>query len=151
MKDQGAPITEEEWLLRRVHLENFDSINPPKVSLYAFMPQVKGRCPDNTGISFYRQSFIQDIKEILAKTDETKRPKYGIVRLPVSLLISNNLVVVRDDDHEHPIVLGHVVLPKINSTLYSSDKDALLPSMKLLSDFVNEHQEFLLLPLDGSR
>jgi hypothetical protein len=69
----------------------------------------------------------------------------------VSLLISNNLAVVRDDDHEHPIVLGHVVLPKINSTIYSSDKDAILPSMKLLSDFVNEHQEFLLLPLDGSR
>lgn len=48
------------------------------------------------------------------------------------------------------IVLGHVVLPSINSTVYSCDKDAILPSMKLLSDFVNEHQEFLLLALEGS-
>jgi hypothetical protein len=150
MKDQGAPITEEEWLLRRVHLENFDSINPPKISLYAFKPQVKGRSPDTTGISFYRQSCIQDIEEVLAKTDETKRAKYGIVRLPLSLLVSNRLAVVRDDDHEHPIVLGHVVLPKISSTRYSSDKDEVLPSMKLLADFVNEQQEFLLLPSDES-
>lgn len=146
MKDPGAPISEDKWLLRRVHLDCFDSTNPPEINLYAFKPQVKGSKPDTSGISFYRQSCIHHFENILAKTDEAKRPKYGIVRLPLSLLSDHRLEVALDDDNDPPIVLGHVVMPAINSIIYSNDKDLILPIMKLLSDYVNEHEEFLLLP-----
>ena len=146
MKDPGAPISEDEWLLRRVHLDCFDATKPPKINLYAFKPQVKGIYPDTSGISFYRQSCIQHIEDVLAKTDEAKRPKYGIVRLPLSLLSDHRLEVALEADNDPPIVLGHVVMPAINSIIYSKDKDSILPIMKLLSDYVNEHEEFLCVP-----
>ena len=68
------------------------------------------------------------------------------VRLPVSLLFSIGLSIVRDDDLDQPIVLGHVVVPQINSIVYEEAKDTLLPQMQQLSDYVNKHQAFLQLP-----
>lgn len=146
MKDQQDPITDNEWILRRVHQSWFAPAGPTAINPYAFKPQIGGDLPDTTGISFYRQSCIVDFNDILAKTVEARRPKYGIVRLPVSLLTSLGLNVERDDDVDAPIVLGHVIMPGINSINYSQDKDAVLPKMKLLADYVNEHQEFLRLP-----
>jgi hypothetical protein len=146
MKDQGDPVSDNEWILRRVHRDNFITLDPPRISPYAFKPQVTGRFPDTTGISFYRQDCVVDHNDILAKTDEAKREKYGVVRLPVRLLKSLCLDVERDDDIAAPIVLGHVIVPGINSIEYDQDKDAVLPKMKALADYVNEHQEFLRLP-----
>lgn len=146
MKEQRDPITDDEWILRRVHLESFDSVDRPKINLYAFKPTVKGTYPDVTGISFYRQSCIEHVQDILVKTDEAKRRKYGVVRIPLTLLDSLGLVVVRDDDTEQPVVFGHVIMPAINSIVYSADKNSVLPKMKALADYVNEHQEFVLLP-----
>ncbi len=54
--------------------------------------------------------------------------------------------MIRDDDLDDPIVLGHVVVPEINSRQYEQTKDSVLTVMKVLSDYVNEHQEFLMLP-----
>lgn len=146
MKDQGDPITDDEWILRRVHKECFITIDPPRINPYAFKPQITGRFPDTTGISFYRQACAAGHSDILAKTDEAKRSKYGIVRLPIAFLESLDLDVQRDDDHDEPIVLGHVVMPGINSIEYDQDKDAVLPIMKALADYVNENQQYLKVP-----
>ncbi len=54
MKDQQDPITDDEWLLRRVHKEYFESLVPPLIRPYAFKPQLTGRFPDIAGISLYR-------------------------------------------------------------------------------------------------
>jgi hypothetical protein len=148
MKDQGDPITDDEWILRRVHRENFMTIDPPLVNPYAFRPQITGRFPDTTGISFYRQTCVSNYADILAKTDAAKRIKYGILRLPIAFLKSINLCVERNDDCAEPIVLGHVIMPGINSIEYVQDKDVVLPRMKTLADYVNEHREFLRLPLN---
>ena len=150
MKDQEDPITEDEWVLRRVHSDNFVTLNPPRIVPYAFKPQLTGRFPDSTGISFCRQACVADHNDILVKTDATKRNKYGIVRLPIVFLESLKLSVQRDDDHDSPIVLGHVIMPGINAQSYTEDKDSVLPGMKLLADYVNEHEEFLRLPLISS-
>ncbi len=60
MKDQGAPITDDEWLLRRVHANWFISLDPLRINPYAFKPQIGGDFPDTSGISFYRQSCVVD-------------------------------------------------------------------------------------------
>jgi hypothetical protein len=146
MKDQQEPITDDEWLLRRVHKEYFESLVPPLIRPYAFKPQLTGRLPDTTGISLYRQSCLNRTEDIFVKTMDTKRHSFGIVRVPVSLLYSNGLNVIRDDDLDDPIVLGHVVVPEINSREYEQTKDSVVPLMKALSDYVNEHKEFLMLP-----
>ena len=146
MKDQEAPITDDERVLRRVHTDNFMSLDPPRINPYAFKPQLTGRFPDTTGISFYRQACVADHNHVLSKTDEAKRDKYGIVRIPIAFLKSLNLDVHLDDDHDEPIVLGHVVMPGINSDNYTQDKDSVLPKMKLLAGYINEQREFLRLP-----
>ncbi len=146
MKDQADPITDDEWILRRVHFDKFVSLDPPRINPYAFKPQVTGRSPDNTGISFYRQACVVVHHDILVKTDVAKCQKYGIVRVPIAFFSSLELHVHRDDDVEPPIILGHVVLPGINSENYVADKDGVMPLMKRLADYVNEHQTFLLLP-----
>lgn len=146
MKDQGDPITDDEWILRRVHQDSFITIDPPRINPYAFKPQITGRYPDATGISFYRQACVAEHDDILAKTDEAKRFKYGIVKLSVAFLKSIDLNVLRDDDHGEPVVLGHVIMPGITSVEYVQDKDSVLPKLKALADYVNEHQEFLRLP-----
>jgi hypothetical protein len=104
MKDQAEPIAEDEWVLRRVHENWFVPSNSPAINPYAFKPQIGGDLPDVGGISFYRQSCVAHYNDILAKTDEAKRPKYGIVRLPIAFLIYLGLNVQRDDDLDQPIV-----------------------------------------------
>jgi hypothetical protein len=145
MKSQDEPIANDEWLLRRVHQDNF-SEDRTTIIPHAFRPQMGGRNPDVTGISFYRQDCLNSDREILEKTNVTKRQRYGIVRLPVYFLSSIGFSVIRDDDTELPIVLGHVVIPEINSLNYSQNKDVILARMKSLSDFVNESNEIILVP-----
>ncbi len=146
MKSQEDPITNDEWVLRRVHSQSFDSVNPPEINLYAFKPTVQGRFTDEGGISFYRQSCIECVQEILAKTDLAKRHRYGIVRLPLTYLQSIGLHVTRSDDDSPPIIHGHVLMPGINSIAYKNNKDEILPKMKALSDYVNARHVFELLP-----
>lgn len=145
MKSQEEPIADDEWLLRRVLKDNF-SQDRSRIIPHAFRPQIGGRNPDVTGISLYRQDCLNDILDILVKTDVAKRQNYGIVRLPVYFLGSIGLSVTCENDTEQPIVLGHVVMPGINSLNYLEDKNVILAKMKSLSDFVNENQEIILAP-----
>ncbi len=146
MKFQDDPITDDEWVLRRVHRKEFVNLEPPEIQLYAFKPTVKGDFVDETGISFYRQACITAIDDALAKVAKEKKCRYGVVALQVGYLRSIGLHLIRDDDQVVPIVLGHVVMPGINSGNYSSSKDSVLAKMKQLSDYVNSQRSFLILP-----
>ena len=115
MKDESDVITIDEWLLRRIHYDRFG----PPLSPGAFEPRIKGRNPDTTGISFFRQSCINDPVVILAVVNPGKRAEKGIVRISISLLIQMGLsVVIRPI----PEVRGHVEIPEINSTDYKTKK-----------------------------
>jgi hypothetical protein len=91
MKPEGDPIADDEWLLRRVWWERFRSNNTPIISPNAFEPRTGGREPDLDGISLYRAACVSDPNEVLATVAADKRPKYAIVRIPVSLVRSLGL------------------------------------------------------------
>ena len=147
MKESSDPITSDEWLLRRVHKKDFVSLAPCTIDKYAFKPNVDGYFPDETGISLYRHSCIEHLESVLLKTPEEKRRNYGIVRVSVAILFESGLTVLREDDEDEPIVPGHVVIPQLNCKAYTDKKDAVLPLMKILADFVNANQSVLQLPL----
>jgi hypothetical protein len=104
MKEQDHAISDDEFLLRRVHMQFFDSLNPPKIQPYAFKPTVEGIYVDDTGISLYRMACVRNCSDVLAKVELSKRHRYGVVGLSLSFLRSHKLDVVRDDDNLEPIV-----------------------------------------------
>src|SRR5689334_1348658 len=66
MKSEGDPITDDEWLLRRVRIEKFRTDRVPIISPNAFEPRVRGCDVDMDGISLYRAACIADPSEVLA-------------------------------------------------------------------------------------
>lgn len=58
MKSEDDPITDDEWLLRRVRVEKFRTNKLPVVSPNAFEPRIRGRDPDGDGISLHREGFF---------------------------------------------------------------------------------------------
>lgn len=60
MKSEDAPITDDEFLLRRVRCEKFRSNEVPRISPNAFEPRISGRDPDIDGISLYREACLDD-------------------------------------------------------------------------------------------
>ncbi len=119
MKEESDPIGDDEWLLRRVRVEQFRTAKVPIISPNAFEPRVKGRDPDTDGISLYRAECLDDPSAVLATIVPERRHEYGIVRIPVSLLRSLHLSVQSKPDER---IRGHVVIPELNSVDYESDK-----------------------------
>ncbi|MCX7701185.1 MAG: hypothetical protein N2039_09930 [Gemmataceae bacterium] len=124
MKSEADPITDDEWLLRRVRREMFRTDKVPVISPNAFEPRVKGRDPDTDGISFYRLACLTDPSDVLATVPPERQDEYGIVRVSVSLLKSLGLSVVSKPDHR---VRGHVVIPELTAAAYQSDKVRFTP------------------------
>ena len=124
MKSEDEPITDDEWLLRRIRIEQFRSDKVPLISPNAFEPRIKGRDPDTNGISLYREACLADPADILATVAEEKRQEYGIVRIPMSLLHSLGMTAVIDHDDR---IKGHIVIPEFNSTDYEQDKASFTP------------------------
>jgi hypothetical protein len=119
MKSETDPISDDEWLLRRVRQEQFRTEKVPVISPNAFEPRIKGRDPDTDGISLHRTACLADSSEVLATIAPERRHEYGIVRIPVSLLRSLNLSVVSSPDER---IKGHVVIPELNARDYEFNK-----------------------------
>ena len=119
MKPESDPIADDEWLLRRVRMEQFRSDKLPVISPNAFEPRVAGREPDIDGISLYRQACLDSTEDVLATVRPERRHEYGIVRISVSFLKSIDLHV-RSDPSD--LVKGHVVIPELNAVDYSANK-----------------------------
>ena len=119
MKSEDDPITDDEWLLRRVRVERVRTDQTPLVSPNAFEPRIKGRDRDTDGISLYRAACVGDPSDILATVDPGRRHEYGIVRIPVSLVESLAFSVRSVPVDE---IKGHVTIPQLNADDYEADK-----------------------------
>ncbi|MFO0810091.1 MAG: hypothetical protein U0746_15835 [Gemmataceae bacterium] len=136
MKAETDPITEDEWLLRRVHKDRFPNDKIPPVSPSAFEPRVKGRDLDVDGISLYREACLADATDILATVDQAKRHEQGIVRLPVRALLPLGLSVEIKPDAR---IKGHVVIPQLNAADYAANKAAFTPTKLALAEIAGEN------------
>jgi hypothetical protein len=133
MKAETDPITEDEWLIRLVWEDRFTN-RVPIISPNAFEPR-GGRNPDTDGISFYRKDCLNDPAAALLAVAEEKRPRYGMVLVPVRLLTSRGFSVRPAPD----IVPGHVVVPELNITDYGADKARFTPIKLRLAEVASEN------------
>jgi hypothetical protein len=143
MKSESDPITDEEWLLRRVRREQFRTEKHPLISPNAFEPRIKGRDPDTDGISLYRQACLAEVSLILVTLAPERHSEYGIVRVPVTLLRTLNLTVTSIPDERIP---GHVVIPELNASDYAADKSAFLSIKETLATVASEDANILRWP-----
>jgi hypothetical protein len=130
MKEETDPITDDEWVLRRVRVERFRTDQAPALSPNAFEPRVKGRDPDTDGISLYRAACLSDPSDVLATVDPDRRHEYGIVRIQVCTLRSLGLSVHTARDER---VKGHVVIPELNAPDYAVHKARFTPLKEALA------------------
>lgn len=148
MKSETDPITDDEWLLRRVRFDRFRKDDIPIISPNVFEPRLTGRDIDHDGISFYRESCLPNPSAVLATVADSKRHEYGIVRIPVSLLKELKLSVqIRVDSR----ILGHVVIPELNASSYSKCKAAFTPIKRRLADVASKEEHIVLWPSSTSR
>jgi hypothetical protein len=143
MKSEAEPITDDEWLLRRVRRERFQTVKVPIISPNAFEPRIKGQDPDTDGISLHRAACLTDPIEALATIAPERRHESGIVRIPVSLLKALNLSVASKPDER---VKGHVVIPELNAAAYASDKARFVPIKLKLATEASKDENILLRP-----
>ncbi len=135
MKAETEPISDDEWLLRRVRIEEFREGSIPLISANAFKPRVEGREPDTTGISLYREACLADPSDISATVPVEKRHESGIVRTPMTEFQSGGLTVVAS---LAPIP-GHVVVSELNADAYRADKGKFAPIKDLLATVAFEN------------
>lgn len=126
MKNESDPITDDEWLLRRVHKSRFKTNKTPVISPSAFEPRIAGRDPDVDGISLYREACVASPEDLLATVPADKRPDQGIVRIPVTALRQLNLDVDMKPDSR---IAGHVVIPQLNAEDFAAAKASYTPML----------------------
>lgn len=139
MKSESDPITDDEWLLRRVHKDRFRTDRVPLISITAFEPRIKGRDRDIEGISLYREACLKSPDEILVKVAADKQRDHGIVRISVAELRRLNLTVVSNPDE----ILGHVVVPELNALVYEQDKAKYTPTLEKLATFASKDERIV--------
>lgn len=143
MKDEAEPITEDEWLLRRVYHDKFRTDKVPHISPSAFEPRVKGRDPDTTGISLYRAACMADPAEALATVAADRRHEFALVRIPMTLLRQLGLSarIERDDR-----IKGHVVIPELNANDFKANKSLFTPIQLALAEEASKDENIVLRP-----
>lgn len=126
MKAETDPISQDEWLIRLVW-ETKVKRQEPLIAAAAFEPLKN----DTDGLSFFRVACLNDPADALLAVAEDKRPRYGIVQIPVSLLTDLGLSV-----RPAPIeaVPGHAVVPDINIADYTADKTRFTPIKSRLAE-----------------
>lgn len=143
MKNESDPITDDEWLLRRVHKSRFKTERTPIISPSAFEPRIEGRDPDVDGISLYREACVASPEDILATVPEDKRPDQGIVRISVAALRQLNFAVHSNPDARIP---GHVVIPELNSENFSTAKASYTPALLDLAAIASQDENIVRRP-----
>ena len=133
MKSEDEPVTDDEWLLRRVWRDRFRTDSNPIIKPRAFEPRFdkNARDIDTDGISLYRLACVNDPTDILSLVAEDKRGSIGIVRVSVAFLKSLGLTVLC---RPRPEIPGHVVLPELNAEDYKANKGKFTPILKDLAD-----------------
>jgi hypothetical protein len=143
MKDEAEPITDDEWLLRRVHLDRFRTDKVPLVSPGAFEPRFKGRDPDTTGISLYRADGLADPSEALATVPADRGHEYAVVRIPMSLLKQLKLSARIEPDEP---IKGPVVIPELNANDFKANKTLFTPKQLALAEEASKDENIVRRP-----
>lgn len=144
MKPENDPITDDEWLLRRVWRDRFRTEKIPIISPGAFEPRFKGHHIDSDGISLYREACLDDPADTLAEVAGDKRNSTGIVRLSVLFLKSLGLTAA---NRPRPGIKGHVVIPELNSDDYKAAKGRFTPILKALADEASKDENIVRRPV----
>ncbi len=122
LKDESEPISDDEWLVRRVRYDRFRDHKTPYVSPGAFEPRTGGSQPDEEGISLYRLSCLGSVQPILDFiADPVKQSEAGFVQVNVGELLTIGLTTQRDKDDN---VKGHVVIPELSAPAFRDAKGA---------------------------
>lgn len=155
MKSEDEPISDDEWLLRRVYVDRFPRAGNDAFSPRTFEPRINGRDPDVDGISLYRLDCVATPAEVLKKiADPAKHRKNGVVRVAVVSVRSlqeMRLSIVPSPDEDFPLenrIAGHVLIPELNSNAYAADKDRFLPVLKALADLASQPGATIIQPPD---
>ena len=122
MKSESDAITDDEWLLRRVHRDRFRIGKMPFISPGAFEPRLPEKCrdPDIDGISLYRESCLANPEACLLPVAAEKRSEWGIVRILAAEIRRLGMSVNAAHDEQIP---GHVVIPELSATAFVVDRD----------------------------
>jgi len=113
MSDQDS-IAEDEYVLRRIHKQDYDSNLPIPVQRAAFIPTKA----DSEGISVYREKYVTAAQVAAAG----RAPgSYYVARLSVRSLRALNLTVVPTEG----ALAGHAVIPELSRPLYERQKPRL--------------------------
>lgn len=122
MKSESDAVTDEEWLPRRVHRNQFRTGKVPFISPGAFEPRLPGksRDPDSDGISLYRESCLADPEACLPPVATEKRSEWGIVRILAAEIRRLGMSVNAAHDEQIP---GHVVIPELSASAFMADRD----------------------------
>ncbi len=130
MKPETDPISEDEWLLRRVHSTRYQKRDLPFLSPTAFEPRTTGDASDVDGISLYREACLSNPEDILTGVPPEKLAANGIVRVSVAKLRELGLTVepVRDD------IVGHCVIPELRVETFKAKKAEVTKLMGQLAE-----------------
>jgi hypothetical protein len=143
MKHEFDPVTDDEWLLRRVHRQYFRNDPNLLISPSAFEPRVKGREPDVDGISLFRLACVPSHEAILAHIAEDKRKDYGVVRVSVRLVVDLGLTVVAKPIPQLP---GHIVIAELNANAYRANKSQFIVMKLRLAEEASRPENILVYP-----
>lgn len=143
MKPETAPVSDGEWLLRRVWHERYRTNQNPIISPNAFEPRLRGEDRDTDGISLYRLDCQADPTDVLATVTADRRHLYAVVRVQVSTIKALGMSVCpAPDDH----VKGHVVIPELNADDYAANKARFTPIKLSLATEASRDENVLVRP-----
>jgi hypothetical protein len=126
MKDQNAPVTPDEVVLRLVWWTHYKPGLAACVREDAFEPKRH----ETDGISLFRAACLSGPSDALAAIAEEKRGLYAIAALPVADVFGLGLTV-----QPAPIeaVAGHAVVPELNILTFKAEKERWRKVMKLMA------------------
>ena len=144
LKDETEPITDDEWLYRRVHATRFRTARTPFVSPGAFEPIIKGNYPDIDGISLFRADCLSSAEDVLASiSDPKKRKANGVVKLQVSELKSLGLSVEFTPDDT---IRGHVSIPELSADAFVEERARCKELMNKLAEMASPEERIVVEP-----
>ena len=114
MRDQRDPVSDDEYVLRRILSDYYDPSLRDPVHSQGFYPTKN----DTNGISVFRDLFVTP--DLVANSG--KNPKgYYVARLRVSEIRALGLTVIPDPkDDQLP---GHALIPKLCIIEYAKNKN----------------------------
>jgi len=146
-KNETDPVTDDEWLFRRVHETRFRTSKTPFVSPGAFEPRTSGDQADVDGISLFRAACLDKPGDVLVLiVDSKKRDSNGIVKISVGEIRALGLSVVSTPLEE---IRGHVSIPELSSGAFADmeQKAQCKLWMNKLADLASPENRIVLDPI----